>query len=151
MQQLNAYLLFNGDCREAFRFYESNLGAKIESVLTPEGTPAEAQVPPEGRKSVLHGRILVNGQTVMASDCPPDRYAPPRGFSITLTYQEPEEAERIFGALADGGQVQMPMQETFWARRFGMLTDRFGIPWMVNCEKARVELEKMMDCQTAAR
>jgi PhnB protein len=148
--QVNPYLLFNGRCQEAFRFYERVLGAKIESVLTPEGTPAEAHVPPEGRKSVLHGRITVNGQTVMASDCPPERYAAPQGFSLHLGFQKPEEAERVFGALADGGNVTMPMQETFWARRFGMVVDRYGIPWMVNCEKARMELEKMMDCQAAA-
>ncbi|HJT86311.1 MAG TPA: VOC family protein [Bryobacteraceae bacterium] len=148
--QLNPYLLFNGQCQEAFRFYERTLGAKIESVLTPEGTPAEAHVPTEGRKSVLHGRITLNGQTVMASDCPPDRYEAPRGFSLSLTYQQPAEAERVFGILAEGGQVQMPIQETFWAKRFGMVVDRYGIPWMVNCEKARIELENMMDCQAAA-
>jgi PhnB protein len=149
--QLNPYLLFNGNCREAFDFYQRTLGAKIESLLTPEGTPAEAHTPPEARQSVLHGRILINGQSVMASDCPPDRYAAPQGFSIHLGYRTPEESERIFRALADGGEVRMPIQETFWAQRFGMLVDRFGIPWMVDCEKSRVEIEKMMECQTAAR
>ena len=148
--QLNAYLLFQGDCQEAFRFYESALGAKVESVLTPEGTPAEAHVPPSELNKVLHGRITVNGQTVMASDCPPNQYAKPQGFSITLTYPEAHDADRIFGALADGGQVQMPIQETFWAKRFGMVVDRFGIPWMINCEKSRIELENMVDCQAAA-
>ena len=148
--QVNAYLLFHGNCREAFNFYERTLGAKVESLLTPEGTPAEAHVPPEGRKSVLHGRINIHGQTVMASDCPPDRYAPLQGFSINLSFQGPEEAERIFGALAEKGTVQMPIQETFFARRFGMLTDKFGIPWMVHCEKARIEFENMKDCQAAA-
>src|SRR5579883_3190679 len=121
--QLNAYLQFNGQCQEAFRFYERVLGAKIESVLTVEGTPAEAHVPPEQRKNVMHGRISIGGQTVMASDCPADCYAQPRGFSINLSFQTPEEADRIFQALADGGQVQMPIQETFWAKRFGMTAD----------------------------
>jgi PhnB protein len=149
--QLNAYLNFNGNCQEAFHFYERTLGAKVESILTPEGTPAEAHVPPEARKSVLHGRITVNGSTVMASDCPPDRYTPPQGFSINVSYDQPADAERVFGALADGGEVKMPLQETFWAKRFGMVVDRFGIPWMVNCEKARFELEKMMECGAPAK
>jgi len=147
--QLNPYLLFNGQCEEAFRFYERTLGARIESVLLHEGTPAEAHTAPEWRKKVMHGRLTLNGQTVMASDCPPDRYAPPQGFSINLGYQDPGEAERVFGALAADGQVRMPIQETFWALRFGMVVDRFGIPWMVNCEKARLDLETMQDYQAA--
>ncbi len=137
--QLNAYLLFNGNCEEAFRFYERTLGAKIESVLRPEGAPG-----------VMHGRIAVNGQTVMASDCPPNHYTQPKGFSINLSYQQPADAERVFQALSEGGHVQMPIQETFWAHRFGSVVDRFGIPWMVNCEKARIELEKMPSCQASS-
>lgn len=149
--QLNPYLLFNGQCEEAFQFYERTLGAKIECVLLHEGTPAEAHTPPEWHKKVLHGRITLNGQTVMASDCPTDRYAQPKGFSVHVGYQDPSEAERVFQALAEDGQVQMPIQETFWAVRFGTVVDRFGIPWMINCEKARIELDKMENCQAAAR
>jgi PhnB protein len=149
--QLNPYLLFNGQCEEAFRFYERALGAKIETMLLHEGTPAEAHVPAEWIKKVMHGRITVNGRTVMASDCPPDRYTAPQGISINLGYEEPSDAERVFQALADGGSVQMPIQETFWAKRWGMVVDRFGIPWMINCEKARIEFEKMETCGAAAR
>lgn len=148
--QLNPYLLFNGQCEEAFRFYERTLGARIETILTPEGTPAEANTPPALRKKVLHGRLALNGQTVMASDCPPERYTRPAGFSIHVGYQDPREAERVFGALAEGGTVEMPIQETFWAVRFGTVVDRFGIPWMVNCEKARIEMEKIVGCQATA-
>lgn len=148
--QLNPYLLFNGQCEEAFKFYERTLGAKIDCVLLHEGTPAESHTPPNWRKKVLHGRITLNGQTVMASDCPPERYAPPAGFSVNLGYQDPGEAERVFHALAENGKVQMPIQETFWADRFGMVVDRFGIPWMVNCEKARMEIEKLEECQASA-
>lgn len=147
---LNTYLLFNGQCEEAFKFYERALGAKIEYLLRPEGTPAEAHTPPELRDKILHGRISLNGQTVMGSDCPADRYAKPQGFSVNLDYQTPSEAERIFQALSEDGQVQMPIQETFWAVRFGMVVDRFGIPWMVNCEKAQIELDKIGNCQAAA-
>jgi PhnB protein len=149
--QLNAYLLFNGQCQEAFRFYEGALGAKIETLLLHEGTPAEVHVPAEWRNKVMHGRITVNGQTVLASDCPPDRYTAPQGFSINLGYEEPSAADRVFQALSDGGTVQMPIQETFWAKRWGMVVDRFGIPWMINCEKARIEFENMETCGAAAR
>lgn len=143
--QLNPYLNFNGDCEAAFRFYERALGGKIDCLILHEGTPAEQQVPAEWRKKVMHGRINVNGQIIMASDCPPGYYQQPQGFSITLGYNEPAEAERVFSALAENGKVKMPIQETFWARRFGMLVDRFGIPWMVNCEKARMETEQTAD------
>lgn len=136
--QTNPYLLFNGNCEEAFRFYEQALGARIECVLTHEGTPAEVHVAPEFRKKVMHGRISLNGQTIMASDCPPERYAKPQGFSVNLSVPDAGAAERLYHALEEGGQVAMPIQETFWAVRFGMVTDRFGIPWMINCEKARM-------------
>jgi len=106
------YLLFNGNCEEAFKFYERALGAKIECVLTHEGTPAEAHVAPEFRKKVLHGRINVDGQPIMASDCPPERYNKPQGFSVNLTVQDAGQAERLYRALEDGGHVSMPMQET---------------------------------------
>jgi PhnB protein len=149
--QLNPYLHFNGDCEAAFQFYESALGAKIECLLAHEGTPAEDHVPAEWRKKILHGKMTLNGQTVMASDCPPGYYQQPQGFSINLGYRDPGEAERFFTALAEDGKVKMPIQETFWAERFGMLVDRFGIPWMVNCEKARVEVEQMEEVHAGAR
>jgi PhnB protein len=149
--QLNPYLLFNGNCEEAFHFYEKNLGARVECLLRHEGTPAEQHTAPEFRNKVLHGRININGQTIMASDCPPERYARPQGFSVTLSLENTAEAERVYGALEEGGQVTMPIQETFWAVRFGMVTDRFGIPWMVNFEKASMDTTQMEDCTAAAR
>jgi PhnB protein len=79
---------------------------------------------------------VVGEQTLMGSDAPPDRYDEPKGFSINIGVDTAEEAERIFAALSEKAKVQMPIQETFWAVRFGMLTDQFGIPWMINCEKA---------------
>ena len=133
--QTNSYLFFDGRCEEAFRFYEKVLGAKIEAMLHAEGTPMADKVPPEQRNKIMHARLTVGGTVLMASDCPPDQYQAPRGFSVTLGVDTPGEAERVFNALADGGAVQMPIAETFWAKRFGMLTDRFGIPWMINCEK----------------
>ncbi len=130
------YLFFNGQCEDAFRFYERSLGGKIEVMMLHEGTPAAEHVPPEWGKKVLHARLNLGGQTLMASDAPPSCYAQPKGFSVSLQIKEPGEAERVFRSLSEDGEIRMPMQETFWAVRFGMLVDRFGIPWMVNCEKA---------------
>jgi PhnB protein len=134
--QLNPYLNFNGNCEEAFKFYEHALGAKIECLIPHEGTPAEQHTPPEWRRKVMHGRISLNGQVIMGSDCPPDHYQQPQGFSVTLNIKDPGQAERVYHSLAEGGKPCMPIAETFWAIRFGMVTDRFGIPWMINCEKA---------------
>jgi PhnB protein len=147
--QLNAYLNFKGQTEEAFRLYERTLGATIEFALLEDGQAADLTTKTPWGKKVLHGRINIGGQTVMASDCPPDRFATPQGFSLNLGFREAAEAERVFAALSQGGQVQMPIQETFWAHRFGFATDRFGTPWMINCEKARVEVENMYPCKTA--
>jgi PhnB protein len=134
--QLNPYLFFNGRCREAFEFYEQRLGGKIEAMLTHAGTPAEEHVPSEWRDKIIHARMTVGDSVLMASDAPPDHYEEPKGFSVNIQVNDPAEAERIFNALAENGKVQMPIAETFWALRFGMLVDRFGIAWMINCERA---------------
>ena len=133
---MNTYLLFDGQCEAAFKFYEKCLGGKIEAMRTHEGTPAADHVPAEWRAKILHARMLVGDQVLMASDAPPGRQEKPQGFSVNLAFKDPAEAERVFKALAENGTVQMPFQKTFWAERFGMLVDRFGIPWMVNCEQA---------------
>jgi len=133
---VNPYLFFNGDCETAFKFYEKCLGAKIEAMIPHEGTPAAGQVPAEWRTKILHASLNINGQLLMASDAPPNHYHKPQGFSVSIGIKDPAEAERIFRELAENGAVTMPIAETFWAARFGMLVDRFGIPWMINCEKA---------------
>jgi PhnB protein len=132
--QLNSYLTFNGQCEAAFKFYEQCLGGKIVAMLTHAGTPAEVHVPSEWRNKILHARLSVGDSTLMGSDAPPERYEEPKGFSVQLGIQDPLDAERKFHALAENGTVRMPIQKTFWAARFGMLVDKFGIPWMVNCE-----------------
>lgn len=132
--QMNPYLTFNGQCEAAFKFYEKCLGGKIEAMLPHKGTPAEAHTPPEWRDKIIHARLNVNGEVLMGSDAPPDHYKEPKGFSVSLQLKDPAESERIFNALAEGGKVGMPLQQTFWATRFGMLVDRFGIPWMINCD-----------------
>jgi PhnB protein len=134
--QLNPYLVFPGQCEAAFKFYEQCLRGKIEAMIPHAGTPAEGHVPPEWAKKILHARLRVGDEVLMGSDAPPDRFEAPKGFSVSLQVKDPAEAERIFHALADNGTVRMPLQQTFWAVRFGMCVDRFGIPWMVNCEPA---------------
>jgi PhnB protein len=98
------------------------------------GTPAESQVPPEWRNKIMHVRMSVGDHILMGSDVPPGHQETPKGFSVSLQVQEPADAERIFNGLAIRGEVRMPLAQTFWARRFGMLVDQFGIPWMINCE-----------------
>jgi PhnB protein len=135
--QMNNYLFFNGNCEAAFKFYEKCLGGKIEAMMTHEGTPAASNVPPDWAKKILHARLVVGDAVLMASDAPPEHYSKPQGFSININGTDPAEAERLFKALSESGNVSMPIAETFWAVRFGMFTDKFGIPWMVNCEKAQ--------------
>ena len=134
--QLNPYLTFNGQCEAAFKFYEQCLGGKIVAMVTHAGTPAEQQVPAEWRDKIIHARLVVGDEVLMGSDAPPDRYEASKGFSVTVGIDDPAKAERIFNALAEKGTVRMPFQKTFWALGFGMLVDRFGIPWMINCEKS---------------
>ena len=100
-----------------------------------EGTPAAEQVPPEWRSKIMHARMTIGDQVLMGSDAPPQYATEMKGFSISVNVDTADEAERIFAALAEGGTVRMPIGKTFWAIRFGMLIDRFGTPWMVNCEE----------------
>ena len=131
--QLVPYLNFDGNCAEAFRFYERVLGGKIEVLLTHGDSPVAAQVPPEWKDRVLYARLTVGDQVLLASDAPPEKYAPPRGIYAFAGVDTPEEAERVFTALSGGGTITMPFGPTFWASAFGMCVDRFGIGWMVNC------------------
>jgi PhnB protein len=133
--QLNPYLTFDGRCEEAFRFYEQVLRGNIVAMLTYADTPMADQSPPEMRGRIAHARLAIGNSVLMGSDGQPGHDERMQGFSVTLNIAEPEEAERVFRALEAGGTVTMPIQETFWAHRFGMLTDRFGTPWMINCEK----------------
>jgi PhnB protein len=132
--QLNPYLLFNGDCAEAFKFYEETLGGKIEGLHTFAGSPAAEHAPPEWGDKVMHATISIGDYKLMGSDAPPGRYEKPTGISVSISLNDREKGERIFNALAEGGTTTMPFGKTFWADGFGMCTDRFGIPWMVNCE-----------------
>ena len=134
--RVNPYLLFNGRCQEAFTFYAECLGGKIEAMLPHAGTPAEGHVPPEWREKIMHARLSLGEDVIMGSDAPPGHFEQPKGFSVTIQLTDSAEADRVFQRLSDGATVTMPIQQTFWAKRFGMLVDRFGTPWMVNCQTA---------------
>ena len=132
--QFSPYLLFNGDCAEAFKFYEQTLGGKIEALMPFAGSPAAEHAPPEFGDKILHAAMTIEGQVIMASDAPPGQYTKPQGLSVAIGLKDSAKGEQIFNALAEGGTVQMPYQKTFWASGFGMCVDRFGIPWMVNVD-----------------
>ena len=134
--QINPYLMFDGNCEEAFNFYAQTLGGKNLAVHRYDENPEMAKnVPPEWHKKLMHARIDIDGQLLMGSDAPPGRQEEKKGFSVSLNVANVAEGERIFKALAENGRIVMPYQKTFWALGFGMCTDRFGTPWMVNCEQ----------------
>ncbi len=134
--KLNPYLSFNDECEAAFKFYEQCLGGKIDAMMTYGESPMAEQTPPEKLDKIMHASLMVGDTVLMGSDAPPQFFEKPQGFSVSLIFDDVVEAERIFNALAENGTVQMPIQETFWAARFGMLIDRFGTPWMINCDRA---------------
>jgi PhnB protein len=133
--QLNPYLSFDGQCEAAFKFYEQCLGGKIEAMMPYEGSPMADQVPSEWGNKVMHAHLRVGDKVLMGSDCPPEQYQATQGLSVHLGIDDAADAERLFHALAENGTVQMPIQQTFWATRFGMLVDQFGTPWMINCDQ----------------
>ena len=129
---LNPYVFYKDTCEAAFKYYEKVLGAKIEVMIRAEEAPADMPSAPERKKTIMHGRISIDGDVLMASDSPPEHLARPQGFRVSLTIHDPAEAERKFHALAEGGSVDMPFSKTFFSKGFGMCIDQFGIPWMVN-------------------
>ncbi|AWN43615.1 VOC family protein [Methylobacterium durans] len=140
--RLNQYLFLSGRCEEAFRTYQRILGGEITLMLKHADTPAASHVPPEWQDKIMHACLDLGGRRLMGSDAPPGRAKPLGGFCVQVAAGSVAEAERAFAALAEGGAVTMPLQQTFWSERFGMLVDRFGVPWMIDCEPpARVEGE----------
>ena len=135
MISINPYLHFNGNCEEAFKAYERILGGTIGMTSRFSEAPPEMGSDPAFADKIMHIRMRVGTTMLMGSDAPASRYNTPQGFSVSVNVTDPAEADRIFAGLAEGGRVDMPIQETFWAQRFGMCQDRFGIAWLVNCEK----------------
>ena len=130
--QINPYLFFDSNCEAAFKFYEKVLGGKIELMLRNSEGPPEMESAPDRKDKIMHARMSIDGEVLMASDAPPDRFHKPQGFAVSLTVGDPAEAERKFEALSEGGSVNMPFGKTFFSKGFGMCVDQFGIPWMVN-------------------
>jgi len=127
--KLNTYVNFPGKCKEAFQYYEKHLGGKVEMMMTFDEMPEPKTIPPGLEKGVLHARIIIGDTPLLASDGP--HVEPMRSAYLTLSVTSNDEAERIYKALSDGGEVFMPMAETFFAHRFAQLRDKFGINWMI--------------------
>ena len=131
--KMHTYVNFDGRCAEAFRFYERHLGAQVGMMMTHGQAPDQSKVSPGMKDAVLHARLSVGGTDLMGADIP--QAQPMRSAYLSLGVDSDAEAERIFSALSDGGEVFMPMQQTFFASRFGQLRDRFGINWMIMHER----------------
>jgi PhnB protein len=133
--QFFPHLSFNGQCEAAFKLYETCLRGQITMLMTHADSPMAAQVPPHWGQKIFHATLLFGGHRLSGADVLPEQYQRPQGFSLHLNVADVAEAERLFEALADRGTVQLPLAETFWALRFGMLVDPFGTPWAIQCSR----------------
>ena len=132
MLKANIHLHFNGRCEDAFKFYQKCLGGKIGFSMTWGESPAAKAVPTRWAKKIIHASFEFEGQMLSADDAPPGRYSKMQGFNIVLSVKSAARAKGVFKALSKGGKIRMPFAKTFWSPGFGMLVDRFGVPWMVN-------------------
>jgi len=133
--RLNPYLIFDGCCEEAFRFYEKCLPGKIVMMMRYGDSPLWKQTTPESCQKIIHATFAFGEHILQGADAVPQNYCKPQGIAVMLSVDSVTEANRIFCALSEHGCVQMPLQESFWALRFGQLVDRFGVPWTINCGK----------------
>ena len=139
MSPINAYLTFDGNAAEAMRFYEKTLRGTMQMMMTVGEAPDTEQMPAEAKKRIMHASLTYGDGILMASDTMPGQpFEGMKGFGVALTLDTVAEARRIFDAFADGGTVGMPFEKTFWVEGFGMVTDRFGTPWLFNGGKALV-------------
>jgi PhnB protein len=127
--QVQTYLHFNGCCEEAIEFYRRVLGAEVSFLMRFKDSPEASMAPPGSENKVMHATFQIGGTTLMASDCGPPKFD---GFALAITPPSVEQAEPLFAALSEGGQITMPLTKTFFSPAFGMLTDRFGVPWMIH-------------------
>ena len=133
--RLNPYLSFDGQCEAAFKFYERCLRGKIIMLVKYGDSPLAGQTPPQWHQRVLHATFSWGEHKLQGADALPETYRKPQGFSVMVNIDSAVEAERIFNALSADGTVQIPLQESFWAARFGVLVDQYGTPWTINCGK----------------
>jgi len=131
------YLSFKGECEAAFAFYEKCFGGRRGEMFRYGGSPMANEVGTDWSNKIMHGSVTVGEKLLMGADVAPERYEEPKGFSLSLQIKSVTEAERIFHELSRNGKVVMAMEKTFWAERFAMVIDRFGIPWAINCEGAQ--------------
>jgi PhnB protein len=129
--QLHTYLNYGGNCEQAFRFYEQQLGGKITFLMRHGEQPGPSQLPAEWNGKILHARLSLGGTDLLGADIPPDRFQPMRSAYLTLTLASTDEAERVYALLTDGGEIYMAIAETFFAHRFAMFRDKFGTSWML--------------------
>jgi PhnB protein len=129
--KITPYLNFNGTCEEAFKTYERVLGGKIVAIFTFGNSPMAKRYP-ELADKIMHARLDIGDQMILGSDAPPEHFQQAQGSSVLIELNDTADAERIFRELSQGGDVKMPIQETFWAKRYGHVVDRFGTPWMIN-------------------
>jgi len=148
--QMNPYLSFNGQCETAFNFYQQCLGGRLGTMFRYAGTPLANQVPADWQDKVMHVSLTIGEQQLMGGDVAPERYAEPRGISLSVEIESTTDAERIFRELARDGRIVVPLAKTFWATRFGMVVDRFGIPWLINCGAADEQPESSRPLISAA-
>jgi PhnB protein len=135
---LSSHLGFDGNCAEAMTFYAETFGGTVMFKMTWKESPMADQVQADFQDKIMHMSIKVGITTLMGADSPPGRHQKAQGIMESIAVEDLDDAKRIFDTLAEGGSVQMPFAETFWAKGFGMATDKYGIPWMVNCEKPMV-------------
>jgi PhnB protein len=132
--KLSTHLVFSGQCEAAFRFYAEALGGTLGLMLTYGSSPAGADVPADWRDKIVHGNVTIGGAHVCGADVRPEDYEKPQGFYLLHSVGTRAEAKRAFALLAEGGDVKMPLEKTFWSPAFGVVIDRFGVPWEVSCE-----------------
>ncbi|HEX6927811.1 MAG TPA: VOC family protein [Gammaproteobacteria bacterium] len=136
--RMTPYLGFDGNCREAFEFYAKTLGGKVEMMMTYGESPMCNEMPAESHGRIMHACVVADGALLMGGDAPPGRHEAPKGIMVALEIDDAAKAKRVFETFAGDGTVTMPFEETFWVERFGMVTDRFGIPWAINGGKSRM-------------
>lgn len=131
--KLSVHLNFDGQCRAAFRTYQRLLGGRMTALMTYGDSPMADKVPLEWRDRIVHAAMELEQGRILGADVPPESYVAPQGFALTLTVAGVERAVQLFSALAEGGTIRMPLQKTFWAASYGLLVDRYGVPWEINC------------------
>jgi PhnB protein len=135
--RLYTHLNFGGNCREAFQFYEQNVGGTISMMMTQAEMPAATRAPGASPTAIAHARISIANTELIGNDVPSEQFQPMRSVYLYLAVDSAEEAERLYAVLSEQGDVFMPLAETFYASRFGMLRDRFGVSWTLICERPR--------------